>query len=109
MKVIAINGSPRKGWGIMAIAALLATAACTAENGLRQRQDTNCRTENKRGEKTMIYDYSITTGKGEKLDLADLKGKVVLIVILSGSGMTCMSIRSFRARSGTRMTCLLPI
>jgi len=28
----------------------------------------------------MIYDYTITTGKGEKLNLADYRGKVILIV-----------------------------
>ena len=28
----------------------------------------------------MIYDYRITTGKGEELNLADYKGKVLLIV-----------------------------
>ena len=28
----------------------------------------------------MIYDYSITTGKGEELKLSDYKGKVILIV-----------------------------
>ena len=28
----------------------------------------------------MIYDYKITTGKGEELNLADYKGKVLLIV-----------------------------
>ena len=28
----------------------------------------------------MIYDYRITTGKGEELKLADYKGKVVMVV-----------------------------
>ena len=33
-------------------------------------------TKKKHKEKTMIYDYKITTGTGEVLDLADYKGKV---------------------------------
>ena len=37
----------------------------------------------------MIYDYTITTGKGEKLDLSDYKGKVILIVnTATGCGFT---------------------
>ena len=28
----------------------------------------------------MIYDFTITTGKGETLSLADYKGKVIMIV-----------------------------
>ena len=28
----------------------------------------------------MIYDYKVTTGTGEELDLADYKGKVILVV-----------------------------
>ena len=28
----------------------------------------------------MIYDYTITTGTGEELNLADYKGKVILAV-----------------------------
>ena len=28
----------------------------------------------------MIYDYSIKTGKGETLNLADYKGKVIMVV-----------------------------
>ena len=37
----------------------------------------------------MIYDYTITTGKGEKLDLAAYKGKVILIVnTATGCGFT---------------------
>lgn len=28
----------------------------------------------------MIYDYSITTGKGEELNLSDYKGKVIMVV-----------------------------
>ena len=28
----------------------------------------------------MIYDYTITTGKGETLNLADYKGKVIMVV-----------------------------
>ena len=28
----------------------------------------------------MIYDYKIKTGKGAELDLADYKGKVIMVV-----------------------------
>lgn len=37
----------------------------------------------------MIYDYSLTTGKGETLNLSDYKGKVILIVnTATGCGFT---------------------
>ena len=37
----------------------------------------------------MIYDYRITTGKGEELNLADYKGKVVMVVnTATGCGFT---------------------
>ena len=37
----------------------------------------------------MIYDYRITTGKGETLDLSDYKGKVILVVnTATGCGFT---------------------
>ena len=37
----------------------------------------------------MIYDYSITTGKGDVLNLADYKGKVILVVnTATGCGFT---------------------
>ena len=37
----------------------------------------------------MIYDYTITTGKGEELKLSDYKGKVILIVnTATGCGFT---------------------
>ena len=37
----------------------------------------------------MIYDYKITTGTGEELDLADLKGKVIMVVnTATGCGFT---------------------
>ena len=37
----------------------------------------------------MIYDYEVTTGKGETLKLSDLKGKVILIVnTATGCGFT---------------------
>ena len=37
----------------------------------------------------MIYDYEVTTGKGEKLSLSEFKGKVVLIVnTATGCGFT---------------------
>lgn len=40
-------------------------------------------------EKSMIYDYEVTTGTGEKLSLADYKGKVILIVnTATGCGFT---------------------
>ena len=37
----------------------------------------------------MIYDYTITTGKGETLNLADYRGKVILVVnTATGCGFT---------------------
>ena len=37
----------------------------------------------------MIYDYKVTTGTGEELNLADFKGKVILIVnTATGCGFT---------------------
>ena len=37
----------------------------------------------------MIYDYSITAGKGETLNLADFKGKVIMVVnTATGCGFT---------------------
>ena len=37
----------------------------------------------------MIYDYELTTGKGENLKLSEFKGKVVLIVnTATGCGFT---------------------
>ena len=37
----------------------------------------------------MIYDYEVTTGKGEKLSLSEYKGKVILIVnTATGCGFT---------------------
>ena len=37
----------------------------------------------------MIYDYKITTGKGETVDLSDYKGKVIMIVnTATGCGFT---------------------
>ncbi len=37
----------------------------------------------------MIYDYTVTTGKGEKLNLADYKGKVIMVVnTATGCGFT---------------------
>ena len=40
-------------------------------------------------ESPMIYDYNVTTGKGEKLNLADYKGKVIMVVnTATGCGFT---------------------
>ncbi len=37
----------------------------------------------------MIYDYTVMTGKGEKLDLSDYKGKVIMVVnTATGCGFT---------------------
>ncbi|MBQ6904510.1 MAG: glutathione peroxidase, partial [Spirochaetia bacterium] len=37
----------------------------------------------------MIYDYTITTRKGEQLSLADYKGKVIMVVnTATGCGFT---------------------
>ena len=41
------------------------------------------------GEKIMIYDFTITTGKGESLNLSDYKGKVIMVVnTATGCGFT---------------------
>ena len=32
------------------------------------------------GKQIMIYDYTLTTGKGGELSLADYKGKVIMVV-----------------------------
>ncbi len=38
---------------------------------------------------TMIYDYTITTGTGEQLNMADYKGKVIMVVnTATGCGFT---------------------
>ena len=43
----------------------------------------------KKENNAMIYDYSLTTGKGETLDLASMKGKVILVVnTATGCGFT---------------------
>ncbi len=39
----------------------------------------------------MIYDYKVTTGTGEELNLADYKGKVILVV---NRGFVIRNIRS---------------
>ena len=37
----------------------------------------------------MIYDYTVTTGKGEQLNLSDYKGKVIMVVnTATGCGFT---------------------
>lgn len=37
----------------------------------------------------MIYDYEVTTGKGEKLNLSEYKGKVIMVVnTATGCGFT---------------------
>lgn len=47
------------------------------------------KTLNETGEHEMIYDYSITTGKGETLNLSDYKGKVIMVVnTATGCGFT---------------------
>ena len=63
-----------------------ATAGGEAEKRFKEPGNS---TENTKGNQTMIYDYTITTGKGEQLNLADLKGKVILIVnTATGCGFT---------------------
>lgn len=43
----------------------------------------------KRSMQIMIYDYEVTTGKGEKFSLSEFKGKVILIVnTATGCGFT---------------------
>ena len=37
----------------------------------------------------MIYDYTVTTGKGEQLNLSDYKGKIIMVVnTATGCGFT---------------------
>lgn len=47
----------------------------------------------------MIYDYKITTGKGETLDLADFKGKVILVV---NTATGCRSTPTSSRRRGSK-------
>ena len=42
----------------------------------------------------MIYDYRITTGKGEELNLADYKGKVIMVVNTATGWRFYASIRA---------------
>lgn len=46
-------------------------------------------TKQEKEETDMIYDFVLTTGKGEELNLADYKGKVILVVnTATGCGFT---------------------
>ena len=74
-----------------------AAALCAVSTGLagcgtagaERRPHETCITQKQKGTKKMIYDFTITTGKGEQLNLADYKGKVILIVnTATGCGFT---------------------
>ena len=71
------------------LAGLLVLAAAGVEAEEQRFQQPVNNTENTKGTKKMIYDYTIATAKGERLNLADLKGKVILIVnTATGCGFT---------------------
>ena len=71
---------------MMTIAALFAASLCLAEK--QPPRHPNGQTANNKGAK-MIYDYTVTTGKGATLNLADYRGKVILIVnTATGCGFT---------------------
>ena len=53
----------------------------------------------------MIYDYTVTTGKGETLNLADYRGKVILVVnTATGCGFTPQYEPIEQIRPPERMT-----
>ena len=71
------------------LAALLAVSFGTGCGSTVQLPTSTNSTQDGKEVKKMIYDYTLTTGKGEKLNLADYKGKVILIVnTATGCGFT---------------------
>ena len=42
----------------------------------------------------MIYDYEVTTGKGDKLSLSEYKGKVILVHQLLNNWTQCLPVYS---------------
>ena len=55
---------------------------------LQNRSSTETTLKRKNG-RAMIYDYTVSTGKGEELSLADYRGKVIMVVnTATGCGFT---------------------
>ena len=55
---------------------------------LQNRSSTETTLKRKNG-RAIIYDYTVTTGKGEALSLADYRGKVIMVVnTATGCGFT---------------------
>ena len=74
----------------MLLAALLAAAFCAGCCcKTKTPSDSMKSAENEKKSAKTIYDFTITTGTGEKLNLADYRGKVILIVnTATGCGFT---------------------
>ena len=68
---------------------LLTVFLCAGCCGTKTPPASATATENAKCVRKTIYDYMLTTGKGGKLNLADYKGKVILIVnTATGCGFT---------------------
>ena len=79
----------KKNQRTVILAALLTILLCAGCCGTQTPPASANATENAKGVRKMIYDYTLTTGKGGKLNLADYKGKVILIVnTATGCGFT---------------------
>lgn len=70
-------------------AVLLTVSLCAGCCGTKTQPASANATENAKCVRKTIYDFTLTTGKGGKLNLADYKGKVILIVnTATGCGFT---------------------